>query len=198
MLLCFLFWESPGVGTRFIPILDENTGGYSALIPKELHRMDEASLDQELLKRGIHLWWMTRSVICSIAEPVPVYFQFWPSKESGLLSNLPGSQALVCYGLSCCMASSYPSSGALGRYPVWWLRRLLAPDVVFIYTSIHLLSWALIRYRLPVDAVLVIFAGMAVIDLANRLLRSGKQTQLPTTGHRFPECPVPLNLRAIL
>jgi hypothetical protein len=38
-----------------------------------------------------------------------------------------------------------------------------------IYTLIHLLSWALIRYRLPVDAVLLIFAALALVDIAQRL-----------------------------
>jgi hypothetical protein len=36
---------------------------------------------------------------------------------------------------------------------------------VAVYTVIHLLSWALIRYRLPVDAVMVVFAGLGVVDL---------------------------------
>jgi hypothetical protein len=36
---------------------------------------------------------------------------------------------------------------------------------------IHLLSWALIRYRLPVDAVLIVFAGLAFVDLYTRLFR---------------------------
>jgi hypothetical protein len=36
---------------------------------------------------------------------------------------------------------------------------------VAIYTLVHLLSWTLIRYRLPVDAVLVIFAAVAVVWL---------------------------------
>jgi len=36
---------------------------------------------------------------------------------------------------------------------------------VTVYTGIHLLSWALIRYRLPVDAVLLVFAGLAVREL---------------------------------
>jgi hypothetical protein len=38
-----------------------------------------------------------------------------------------------------------------------------------VYTLIHVLTWTLIRYRLPVDAVLVIFAGLALVDLANRV-----------------------------
>jgi hypothetical protein len=38
-----------------------------------------------------------------------------------------------------------------------------------IYTSIHLLTWALIRYRLPVDAALIPFAGLALYDLYSRV-----------------------------
>jgi hypothetical protein len=39
-----------------------------------------------------------------------------------------------------------------------------------MYTFIHLLSWSLIRYRLPVDAVLLVFAGLAVVDLFQRVV----------------------------
>ena len=45
---------------------------------------------------------------------------------------------------------------------------LLTTFIVF-YSMVHLLSWALIRYRLPVDTVLVIFAGYALVDLAQRI-----------------------------
>jgi hypothetical protein len=38
-----------------------------------------------------------------------------------------------------------------------------------VYTLIHVLTWTLIRYRLPVDAILVIFAGLALVDLASRV-----------------------------
>jgi hypothetical protein len=31
-----------------------------------------------------------------------------------------------------------------------------------VYTAVHLASWANVRYRLPVDAVLLIFAGLAI------------------------------------
>jgi fumarate reductase subunit D len=41
---------------------------------------------------------------------------------------------------------------------------------VSIYSLIHLLSWSLIRYRLPVDAVLLIFAGLAVVDITERII----------------------------
>ena len=44
-----------------------------------------------------------------------------------------------------------------------------------IYTAIHLLSWALIRYRLPVDAVLIIFASTTLVEMQMKLAqRQGK------------------------
>lgn len=37
------------------------------------------------------------------------------------------------------------------------------------YSLLHILTWAMSRYRLPVDAVLLIFAGLALADLGSRL-----------------------------
>jgi hypothetical protein len=66
--------------------------------------------------------------------------------------------------------------GLLRRYPD---RRPAPPGAgllllfVFTYAGIHILSWALIRYRLPVDAVLLSFAGLGIVDMADRVrLRS--------------------------
>jgi hypothetical protein len=39
----------------------------------------------------------------------------------------------------------------------------------FVYTSIHHLSWALVRYRLPVDAALLVFAGAAIGEAAEKV-----------------------------
>jgi hypothetical protein len=40
---------------------------------------------------------------------------------------------------------------------------------MLFYTAIHVLSWALVRYRLPVDAILMLFAGLALWELWLRL-----------------------------
>lgn len=48
----------------------------------------------------------------------------------------------------------------------------------FVYTGIHLLTWALIRYRLPVDAVLMPFAALAVSDVVQRITGKNVSTQL--------------------
>ena len=36
------------------------------------------------------------------------------------------------------------------------------------YSALHILTWAMPRYRLPVDAVLMPFAALAIYDLAGR------------------------------
>jgi hypothetical protein len=48
-------------------------------------------------------------------------------------------------------------------------------DVAFLvlfmafYTALHILTWAFSRYRLPVDAVALPFAALALLDVAQKL-----------------------------
>jgi hypothetical protein len=49
----FFFGNHPIYGTKFVPILTDDMGSYQQLIPNELIGLDEAALDQELLKRGL-------------------------------------------------------------------------------------------------------------------------------------------------
>jgi len=171
------YWANhPIYGTRFIPILPEELGSYQSLVPKELRNLDEAALDQELLRLG--LGFVTadpgRYLLLSLSR-IPAYFMFWPSPESGLISNISrvGSFGLflpvMLYGL-------WRSFSSAPRT----LKKLLAsPHFLLylfgvVYTGIHLLSWALIRYRLPVDAILVIFAGVGVERLYESLVGWGK------------------------
>jgi hypothetical protein len=37
------------------------------------------------------------------------------------------------------------------------------------YTLLHLLTWAMVRYRLPVDAVLMPFAALALVEIGETL-----------------------------
>lgn len=41
---------------------------------------------------------------------------------------------------------------------------------IAFYSALHIFTWAMVRYRLPVDAVALPFAALAVVDLASRLL----------------------------
>ena len=40
---------------------------------------------------------------------------------------------------------------------------------IAFYSALHIFTWAMVRYRLPVDAVALPFAALAVVDLASRL-----------------------------
>jgi hypothetical protein len=149
-------------------------GNYTDLIPANLRGLDEAALDQALLRQGLEFVGddPARYALLSLSR-IPTYFKFWPSTDSDAVSNI---SRVGSFGLMLPLM-------LLGI--LFWLRDhwseglselLASPGALLlafglIYTSIHLLSWALIRYRLPVDAVLIIFAGLAVVELSRRVLR---------------------------
>jgi 4-amino-4-deoxy-L-arabinose transferase-like glycosyltransferase len=165
------FWGNhPIYGTQFVPILTPEMGSYQDLIPAELHHLDEAALDQALLQRGLQfiLDDPLRYGLLSLSR-IPAYFMFWYSSDSGLVSNI---SRIFSFGIT---------------WPFMLLGLLLAPQArqmqakltlhspamllllfAAIYTAIHLLTWALIRYRLPVDAVLIPFAALALVWLWER------------------------------
>jgi 4-amino-4-deoxy-L-arabinose transferase-like glycosyltransferase len=163
------FWSNhPIYGTQFKPLLTEEMGSYQDLIPPELLSLNEAELDQELLGIGIGFivqdpW---RIVLLSISR-IPPYFMFWPSSSSGLISNIARVTSFgimwpfMLYGLYRSFVSRVKP---LIIQPVFLLYLF-----VFVYSMIHILTWTMVRYRLPVDAVLLVFAGLAVVDLAERI-----------------------------
>jgi 4-amino-4-deoxy-L-arabinose transferase-like glycosyltransferase len=164
-----LFWSNhPIYGTNFVPILTDDMGSYHSLIPEELLSLDEAALDQELLKLGIGFVVEDpmRYLALSISR-IPPYFIFWPSSSSSLISNISRVSSFgimlpfMLYGLY----RSYIER----KKPLIMQPLFLMYMFIVIYTGIHVLTWTLIRYRLPVDALLVIFAGLAIVDLANRV-----------------------------
>jgi len=161
------FWgNNPIYGTKFIPIL--STAEYQAMIPEEVRHLDEAALDRELLGRGIQFVMNDpkRYILLSLSR-IPPYFMFWYSSESSMLSNISriGSFGLflpfMIYGLVLCVGQNRKNL-------------LLSPAgllMIFavIYSGAHILTWTLIRYRLPVDAVLIPFAALALNDVYQRL-----------------------------
>ncbi len=165
------FWANhPIYGTHFTGLLPKDVS-YQELIPVELRHLDEAALDQALLQRGLQFVKEDpkRYILLSISR-IPVYFQFWPSADSGLISNISRVASFgialpfMLYGIFLAVKRSLSDAGnsVIGLFTSPTGLLIL---FIVIYTSIHLLSWALIRYRLPVDAVLVLFAGLAVDDL---------------------------------
>lgn len=183
-----LFWANhPIYGTRFIPILPPEMGTYQDLVPKDLRRLDEAALDQALLRRGVQFIVDDpgRYILLSISR-IPVFFMFWLSSDSELISNISrvGGFGLflpfMLYGLARSFFPRRPVPPLSLASPV-----LLIYIFILFYTLVHLLSWALIRYRLPVDALLLIFAGLAFSDLAawmDKKLSPPKKNGHPEAG----------------
>jgi len=89
------------------------------------------------------------------------YFKFWPSSESGRMSN---RVRVLTFG-------SYLPFMLLGLCLSFSRWRSLAVLYLFIviHSGIHLLSWFAPRYRLPFDAVSMVFAGPALLELARQL-----------------------------
>lgn len=185
------FWGNhPIHGTNFYDILPPDLPSYQQLIPRELRSLDEAALDQALLQEGLRfvLDDPVRYLLLSINRAKD-YFVFWPSAGSGVISNLSRVFSFgiflpfMIYGI------------LLALFNRKWAPppRLSSPIVLLLlyallYTVIHLLTWTLIRYRLPVDAVLIIFAGLAIVDLASRVSAVRRdRTQQPAAADRQPQ-----------
>lgn len=165
------FWGNhPIYGTQFIPILPPEMGTYFDLIPKDLLPLSEPALDQALMKLAVQfiLDDPLRYVLLSLSR-IPAYFQFWPSADSSTFSNISrvGSFGIfwpfMLYGFIRTLIGG--DSRRLSSFT--WLVFLF----VFTYTGMHLLTWALIRYRLPVDAIMILFAAIGLVDLYARVTK---------------------------
>jgi hypothetical protein len=165
----FYWGNHPVHGTEFVPILPD--GEYGRLIPDDLRGLNEAEMEQALLARG--LAFVTSDPIRFLRlslSRVKEYVRFWPSSESGLISS---SARLLSFGaclpfflLGLLLAGSQPGVGrpASAASGVW-----LLIAVAGSYSLLHVLSWTLVRYRLPVDAMLMPFAALAIAGVHDRL-----------------------------
>ena len=130
-------------------------------VPEELAGQNEAQLDRALSQRGIEfiLADPERYLQLTLDKSIE-YFRFWPSSDSSRISNL---NRVLSFGL-------YLPFMLVGLYLSFSRWRNFVPLYLFIviHTGIHLLSWPAPRYRLPVDAVLMVFAGVTLIELANQ------------------------------
>ncbi len=175
------FWANhPIYGTQFIDAADMGDT-YQKLVPAELRHLDEAALDQELLSIGIQFVQddPVRYAKLSLSR-IPSYFKFWPDSRSGLMSNVSrvASFALFLpFMVAGLLASIVKVSNRRKDGTHWWMPLILLYLVLFIYTAIHILTWAQIRYRMPIDAILVVFAALAfgeLIPVVARLFKRGK------------------------
>ncbi len=181
------FWANhPIYGTRFEAVLSPSHGvSYQQLIPPELRDLNEAELDRALLARGLQFVRDDpgRYLLLSFSR-IPIYFQFWPTSDSTLLSNAARVLSFglflpfMVYGLILALTHMrregplrFQSAYAAGSPDLRAAQVVLFLLFVVTYTAIHLASWANVRYRLPVDAFLILFAAYGIDDLARRLAR---------------------------
>ena len=166
------FWANhPIYGTQFVGILPGDGPGYGDLLPKEVLALNEAEMDKALFSRGLGfvLDDPGRYALLSLSR-TREYFKFWPSADSSPISNVSRVASfglflpLMIYGVILAGVRSFRSKDEVWRSRVWLLLGFVA-----VYTLMHLLTWALIRYRLPVDAFLLLFAAYGVADLLQRI-----------------------------
>jgi 4-amino-4-deoxy-L-arabinose transferase-like glycosyltransferase len=131
-------------------------------VPQELKGQNEAQLDRALTRHAIeniladpkrYLWLNLNKTL--------EYFRFWPSSDSSRISNL---NRVLSFGLYL----PFMLLG-LGFSVLRWRNFIPLYLFIVIHTGIHLLSWPSPRYRLPVDALLMVFAGLALIELVKQL-----------------------------
>ncbi len=168
-------------GALFVAIKGERLDGHDFAVPALAAGAAAALVSEDYFKAHGG----TRLIV--VADPlrylklslsrIPVYFMFWPSHESGFVSNLA---RVVSFGV----LWPFMLYGLVRSFIFrpWSFIRLLADNAfllqlfALVYTAIHLLSWALIRYRLPVDAVLLVFAALAIMDLYQRICAARRLT----------------------
>lgn len=146
-------------------------------LPDEALGMNEAQIDRLLMQEAVDfilddpVLFVRRAV-----GRVPAFFLFYPLAESSLISNLT---RVLSFGL----ALPFMIFGLFLSHHDW---RRIAVLYLFIgaYTLIHLASWPGARYRLPLDALLIPFAALAVVHLWDRLI--GRRTRLVPEHGREP------------
>ena len=166
------YWSNHPIHGQNYPADLPDWESYIDLIPPELLSLNEAELDQTLLKRGLGFIQEDpgRYMMLSISR-FDEYFMFWPSSESGLISNV---SRVLSFGL----LWPFMAYGLIAH-----VRRSFSSEIlilylfIMIYAAIHLLSWSLIRYRLPIDAVLIIFAGATLVEIQLKLAQRQAETQ---------------------
>jgi hypothetical protein len=144
----------------------------AAPLPKGLRGLNEPQLDRELMRLGIRfvLADPVRYLRLSLSRVLD-YFEFWPTADSTTLYDVGRTASFglflpfMLYGLWLAMRRSGPL-----HTPAAWARFSITPLALILlfmvsYSLLHILTWAMPRYRLPVDAVALSLAALALNEL---------------------------------
>lgn len=157
------------------PLHGSNFQEYAAApLPEDLIALglNEAQWDKALMARGIGfvLAEPGRYLRLSLSR-VRDYIEFWPTADSSLLFNVGRVLSIglfwpfMLYGV---YLSLRPGRSAIASSQLTIANFRLLYLFVAVYSLLHIFTWAMSRYRLPVDAVLLLFAALAIVDLGNR------------------------------
>lgn len=132
---------------------------------------NDVDITNELLRRGIQniLHDPGLFVMLTITR-LREFFLFWPTPESDLLAN---TLRVFSFGIM------WPFAAA----GLWLSRRQwrdLLPIYIFMvmHTGVYAITWTMIRYRVPLDAFLILFAAVAGVQIyrwITALYRNRKQ-----------------------
>jgi 4-amino-4-deoxy-L-arabinose transferase-like glycosyltransferase len=153
----FWFYSSnhPNQNSEFNP-------SYAAPLPSDLDGLAEPAVDRALYRRavGFIVADPVRFVRLTVSR-IPHYFWLLPSAQSSMVSNLGRVLSFTLY-------LPFMVYGLYLSRPGW---RQCLPLYLYVGfdTTLHLISWAAPRYRLPSDALLMVFAGLALRALAIRV-----------------------------
>ncbi len=151
----------------------------AAPLPEDLLRgawIPEPEIDRALLARGISfvLAEPGRYLLLSVSR-LWDFFVFWPTPDTPLLNNVgrlvsfTAFLPFMVYGSVLAVLQARKASGTALDF----LRQpaILLLGFVGFYTLLHVLTWAMPRYRIPADAVMMPFAAIAVLDLHTKIRR---------------------------
>jgi hypothetical protein len=136
-----------------------------AQLPDGMWGQAEPDMDRELMRTGVRFVLDNpgRYVLLSLSR-IRAFFEFWPTSDTSLLHNV---------GRTCSFGLFLPfmlfGLFLVLREPELRQRYSLVLLFAAFYTLLHLSTWAMVRYRLPVDATLIPLAALAVIHLTRRL-----------------------------
>ena len=147
----------------------------AAPVPVELTGQNEAQLDKELMQRGIGFVLADpgRYLLLSLSRVVD-YFEFWPSPDSSLINNIGrvGSFGVLLpfMLIGGWLAFKFAGPRLAGGWRTFAQSPLaLVSLFMLVYSLLHIFTWAIPRYRLPVDAVALPLAAIAITELAHWL-----------------------------
>jgi hypothetical protein len=155
----------------------------AAPIPDELIGQNEAQLDKELMQRGLGFVIADpgRYLALSLSRVVD-YFEFWPTPDTALINNIGrmGSIGLLLpfMLIGLWLAVRHGGPRLIGGWHAFAQSPLaLIGLFMLVYSALHIFTWAMPRYRLPVDAVALPLAALALASVFNWLrarTRSGR------------------------